>query len=226
LIVFYLCSRFLHHKKFISFINARKHVRWKSLVKGAFLWILILGLFSLPSLILDPGSFKVTFNIYSFSFLLILSILTFPIQAFFEEIFFRGYLMQGFSLIFKRAIFPLIITSLLFGLMHFFNGTNTDQSLNIVISTTIMGLMWGLVTLADNGIELAAGSHIANNLYVALIFNPEDSGLTGIPSIITSPASEPFSGILVLLLAAIIFTGVLFWNRRDDLLTALKSKRD
>ena len=35
-----------------------------------------------------------------------------------EELMFRGYLMQGFGLAFKNGIAPLIITSVLFGLMH------------------------------------------------------------------------------------------------------------
>jgi membrane protease YdiL (CAAX protease family) len=143
--------------------------------------------------------------------------LAFPVQASFEEILFRGYLMQGISLIFKKPIIPLLFTSILFGLVHFFNGSNPDQSLSIVVSTFLIGLMLGIIALADNGLETAMGVHIVNNLFVALIFNSADSGLPGLPSIITAPASNPFTGIPFLILAVVLMLLALYWNRRKEL---------
>ncbi|MBV1767256.1 MAG: CPBP family intramembrane metalloprotease, partial [Methanobacterium sp.] len=143
-----------------------------------------------------------------------MSFLTFPVQASFEEILFRGYLMQGVSLISKRPVIPLLVTSLLFGLVHFFNGSNTDQGLFIVISTFIIGFMLGTITLADNGIETATGVHIVNNLFVAIIFNSADSGLPGLPSLVTAPSSNPFTGIPFLILAVFLMIVLLFWNRK------------
>lgn len=229
-ILFYVCLRFLHHKSLLSVINTLNSLRWKMLLKGLVLWGLILFLLSLPDLIFNQGSYQVTFNSNSFLFLLILCLLAFPIQASFEEVLFRGYLMQGFSLFSKRFSnflklnqlskpwLPLLLTSLIFGAVHFFNGTNLYMDLSIVCSTFIIGLMLGVIALGDNGIETAMGVHIANNLYVSLLYNSADSGLPGLPSMVTSEASDPFAGLPFLILAAVIMIVILFWNRKDDLM--------
>jgi len=191
--------------------------RWKLLLKGLGLWFLVLFLFSLPDLIWNTSSYTVTFDLKSFLILLVLCILVFPLQASFEEIFFRGYLMQGVGLLSKKPWIPLLITSLVFGLVHVFNGTDFNMDVSIVISTFIIGIMLGIIALGDNGIEAAMGVHIANNLYVSLIYNSTDSGLAGLPSLITSQVSNPYAGIPILALAALIIIIILFWNRKDDL---------
>lgn len=229
-ILFYICLRFLHQKSLLSVINTLTSLRWKMLLKGLVLWGLILFLLSLPDLIFNQGSYQITFNSNSFLFLLILCLLAFPIQASFEEVLFRGYLMQGFSLFSKRLSnflkfsplskpwLPLLLTSLIFGAVHFFNGTNLYMDLSIVCSTFIIGLMLGVIALGDNGIETAMGVHIANNLYVSLLYNSADSGLPGLPSMVTSEASDPFTGLPFLILAAVIMIVILFWNRKDDIM--------
>ena len=63
--------------------------------------------------------------------------------------------------------------------------------------------MLGVIALGDNGIETAMGVHIANNLYVSLLYNSADSGLPGLPSVVTAEASDPFAGLPFLIVAAI-----------------------
>jgi membrane protease YdiL (CAAX protease family) len=158
---FYICLRFIHHKHLLNVINTVSGVRWNLLFKGLILWALILFIFSLPDLIINPGSYQITYNSGNFLILLVICLLVFPLQASFEEILFRGYLMQGFSLISKKPWIPLLITSVLFGIVHFFNGTSLASDLSIVASTFVVGMMLGILTLADNGIESAMGVHIA-----------------------------------------------------------------
>lgn len=217
-VFFYFCLRFLHHKRLLSIINTGSKVRWTLLLKGLGLWFLILFLFTLPDLIWNTSSYNLTFDPKSFLILLVLCILVFPLQASFEEIFFRGYLMQGVGLLSKRPWIPLLVTSLVFGSVHFFNGTNLNMDISIVISTFIIGIMLGIIALGYNGIEAAMGVHIANNLYVSLVYNSTDSGISGLPSLITAQVSNPFAGIPILTLAALIIIIILFWNRQDDLM--------
>ena len=215
--LFYICLRFLQHKHLLKIINTVSGLRWKLLFKGLILWALILFILSLPDLIFNPGSYQITYNSGSFLILLIICLLVFPIQASFEEILFRGYLMQGFSLVSKKPWVPLLITSILFGCVHIFNGTNLYTDLSIVASTFIIGMMLGVIALGDNGIETAMGVHIANNLYVALLYNSTDSGLPGLPSMVTAQAADPFSGLPLLILAALLMIAILFWNRKGDI---------
>jgi uncharacterized protein len=222
-LLFYICIRFLHKRSFSSVITSNENINFKRMMKGALLWLFILGIFSIPSLILYPGEYTLTFNPQKFGFLLILSLIVFPIQASFEEVFFRGYLMQGVGLISKRPIIPLLVTSLIFGAFHFFNATELNLQVSIVISTFFLGLMLGIIVLGENGIETAMGVHIANNLFVALLFNSKDSGLGDLPSLITTPETEPLSTVIFTIVAALILITVLFWNKKENLVRIFKS---
>jgi hypothetical protein len=225
LISLYLLARFLHHKKLISLINTGKQVRWSQIFKGGILWALLASLLTIIYMFLNPSAFKFSFNFYPFLILVIISCLCFPIQAFFEELFFRGYLMQGFGLVFKRALIPVIITSILFGVMHASSLTNLNQTLLVITSTSIMGLLYGIVTLADNGIELAAGSHIANNLLMAIFFNSGDATFSSLPSLFVS-STETVVDLIIFIIAAVLFVLILFWNRKADLRKVLYSRTD
>ena len=216
-LLFYLCIRFIHKKKFLSLINTGKNIKWNRILKGAGLWVGIMVIFTLVSLMFHESNLSLNFNPGSFLLLLILSFLVFPIQASFEEIFFRGYLMQAIGLITKKPVVPIILTSLIFGVIHFFNGTNVTTSITIVFSATILGLMLGIIVLGENGLETAMGAHIANNMYVAVVFNTSDSGLGGLPSLITTETTDPLSGIPWLILMASVMIIIIFWNKKEDL---------
>ncbi|HML04962.1 MAG TPA: CPBP family intramembrane glutamic endopeptidase [Methanobacterium sp.] len=187
------------------------------LLKGATVWLAILAIFTVISFLVDPKSYKFTFDPSTFGILLILSLITFPIQASFEELFFRGYLMQGIGVLTKKPIIPLLVTSIIFGMVHVSNGSNMTLSGFPVIEATIMGLMLGIITLGENSIETATGIHIINNLYVALIVSSEGSILGNVPSVLTAP-SDPYSSILWTTIFAIIALIVIFWGKKDKLL--------
>ncbi|MBZ2164816.1 CPBP family intramembrane glutamic endopeptidase [Methanobacterium spitsbergense] len=216
-LLFYLCVRFIHKKHFISLINTGKNIKWRRIIKGAGLWVGIMGFFTILSFIYQGGSLSFKFDFWPFIVLLFLSILIFPLQASFEEIFFRGYLMQAVGLITKKPVIPLIITTLIFGLIHFNNGTDFTMSISIVISALIIGLMLGIIVLGENGLETAMGVHIANNIYVALILNSSNSGLDGLPSLITAQSTDPLSSIPLLILMVGIMIIILFWNKKENL---------
>lgn len=131
--------------------------------------------------------------------------------------------MQGVGLISKRPIIPLMITSIIFGAFHFFNSADLNLSVFLVIYTFVLGLMLGIIVLGENGIETAMGVHIVNNLYVALIFNSTDSGLGNLPSLITVQETEPVSGLITIIAAAVILITILFWNKKENLIPIFRS---
>lgn len=221
-IFLYLCTRFLHKKEFISLINTKNKVRWNRIAKGAGAWLIIIAAFDLVSYLIDPTGFKISFNFQKFWILAILALIAFPIQASFEEVFFRGYLMQGISLIFKKPIWVLLISALTFSLLHWWNAGTVTMSISIVMSTFIIGLVLGIIVLADNGIEMAMGVHIINNIYVSVIHSSPESGLGNLPSIFISNA-DPYTSPIFLGLAAIILIYVLFINKIEDVLKIFKN---
>jgi len=216
-LLFYLCIRFIHKKDFIKLINTGKSIKWSKILKGAGLWGGILAIFTLISYIYNSNSLCFNLNLVPFIYLLIISLLVFPLQSSFEEIFFRGYLMQGFGLLSKKPIVPLILTSVIFGLAHFYNGTTLEMSITIVVSALILGLMLGIIVLGENGLETAMGVHIANNMFIAVFLNSPDSGLGNLPSLFTSPSSNSFSGIPLLIAMAALLIIILFWNKKENI---------
>ena len=214
---FYLCMRFIHRRQFISLITIKSRVNWSRMLKGAVLWFSILGILSIISFLISPGSYQWTFNPYTFGMLLILSLITFPIQASFEEVFFRGYLMQGFGLLSKKPFIPILATSFFFGVGHVMNGQGMTLSVFPLIETIIIGIALGTITLGEDGIETAIGIHIINNLYAVLIVSTPGGVFGNLPSIITNTSSSPYGDILVTTAAAIIAVIIIFWNKKDKL---------
>ncbi|MEN4019550.1 MAG: CPBP family intramembrane glutamic endopeptidase [Methanobacterium sp.] len=208
----------------MSVITTKSKINWRRVFKGAGLWVSILTLFTIIGLFIDPGSYEFTFKLEPFVILLILSLLVFPVQASFEELFFRGYLMQGFGILSKKPIIPLLATSIIFAGLHWVNFINFNFifSLVMVFNIFIIGLMYGIITLGENSIETAAGMHIAHNLYVTLIVSTPDIVFGDLPSVFSAhlplDPADLASGILWTVLMVLITLTVIFWGKKDKLM--------
>ena len=100
---------------------------------------------------------------------LVIGLALIPIQTSLEEYIFRGYLMQGFGTLFRNRWAPLVMTSLIFGSLHIFNPEVEKLGYGLLVYYIGTGLFLGILTLMDQGIELAVGFHAANNLLTALL---------------------------------------------------------
>src|SRR5690606_24823077 len=100
-----------------------------------------------------------------------------PLQTSFEEYLFRGYLMQGLGLLTKNKWFPLLFTSISFGLMHIANPEVGAYGMQVMVFYIGTGLFLGIITLMDDGLELALGFHAANNLVAAVLVTSDNSVL-------------------------------------------------
>jgi uncharacterized protein len=225
-IFLYFGVRYIHKRKFISLVNTDSRFSIRRLLKGWGIWFGLLTIGTVISLLIDPSGFKITFNPSTFSFLLILSFLVFPIQASFEELFFRGYLMQGIGLLSKKPVVPLIITSAIFSLAHYFNGGTTLMSVDIILQTLIVGLTLGIITLGENRLETAMGVHIANNMFVCLIVNNPDSLTQNLPSLFTNTAiPDPLIDSVGIGIYALVLLVVVFWGKKENLYGIFRMKK-
>ena len=77
--------------------------------------------------------------------------------------------MQGIGILCKNKWVPLIITSLLFGLLHIANPEIDKLGYILLVHYIGTGFFLGIITLMDEGLELALGFHAANNLFTALL---------------------------------------------------------
>jgi len=225
-LIFYISLRFIHQKKIISLINTDSKVDWRRIINGTVLWFAVMGLGALIFFIISPGSFEVTFNPTNFIYLLILSIIVFSIQAPLEELFFRGYLMQGIGLLSKKPIIPLIATSVLFAALHCGNGENNAMSIILVIHAFIFGITMGIIVLGENRLETAIGAHIADNIFISAIANNPDAGFGDLPSILTIHGTPNLIGDTVIyVLISIVLLIIVFWNKKDKLYNIIKESR-
>lgn len=72
-------------------------------------------------------------------------------------------------LLLKRNSTPLIITSLVFGLLHIANPEVEKLGYIILVYYIGTGFFLGITALMDEGLELSLGFHAANNLFTALL---------------------------------------------------------
>ena len=77
--------------------------------------------------------------------------------------------MQGFSFLFNSRWVALFITSIVFGSLHFSNPEVQKLGLGVMAYYIGTGLFLGILTLMDDGIELALGFHASNNIMTALL---------------------------------------------------------
>lgn len=170
LVAVLLVSKYLHKQSLTHLTTARATIDWKRFWFIFLLW----GVFSSGMVLIDyffftPEDYLLNFKLIPFIILAIIAIALVPLQTSFEEYLFRGYLMQGIGVLVKNKWVPLITTSLVFGLLHIANPEVKQLGYVIMVYYIGTGLFLGIVTLMDEGLELALGFHAANNLFTALL---------------------------------------------------------
>lgn len=165
----YALVRFFHKQSFLQLITSRNSIDWHRVFFSFSIWAGITIISTVVVYILYPEDFIVQFDWIPFLLLFVIGLLLFPFQIGSEELIFRGYLMQGFGNLAKNKWFPLLMTSLIFGLLHIANPEVDKMGYSILIYYIGTGLFLGIITLMDEGMELALGFHFANNFIAALL---------------------------------------------------------
>ena len=108
-----------------------------------------------------------------------------------------------FYSVLKRNSTPLIITSVIFGALHLAN-PEVDKLGNIIMVYYIgTGFFLGIMTLMDEGMELALGFHAGNNLIAALLVTADWTVFK--TNSILKDISEPSAGFDVIAPVLILY---------------------
>jgi membrane protease YdiL (CAAX protease family) len=173
----FLLVRVLHKRSILSLTTSRNEVDYKKILFSFGLIVLLAIVTFYASYSMDSSSILWNFNPMKFAVLFIISILLFPFQIGFEEYLFRGYLMQQIGIIAKNRWFPLLITSVMFGVFHSANPEVAKMGYGVMVFYIGTGLFLGIMTLMDESLELALGFHLGNNLMAALLITSDFSAI-------------------------------------------------
>lgn len=198
----------VHRQSITSLTTSRKKVDWGRVFFAFGLWSLITVVLTAVAYFAAPENFVVNFEPVPFFTFLILAIILIPLQTSFEEYFFRGYLMQGLGVITNSRLVPFLTTSILFGLMHAANPEVGKLGFIIMVYYIGTGFFLGILTLMDEGLELALGFHAANNLIGALLVTADWTAFQ--THSILKDISEPTAGLEIALPIFVIFPILLF----------------
>ena len=199
----FILVKYVHQRSILSLTTTRSKVDYKRVLFS----FLMISFYTIGSFFvmysIDSSNIIFQFNPVKFAMLFIISILLFPFQIALEEYLFRGYLMQQVGILVKNKWFPLILTSVLFGIAHSANpevaAIGFWQMMIFYIGT---GLLLGIMTLMDEGLELALGFHLGNNLLASLLVTADWTALQ--TDAIFKDTSEPELGAIQIILPVLI----------------------
>jgi uncharacterized protein len=141
--------------------SVQPRIRWRYLFGClAIAAVALNGVMLLSTTVGKPLSVQTQQDFWAF---LAVIVLTSPIQAVAEEIFFRGYLLQALGSLVARPWFGIIASSVVFALLH------GIQNVPLFVDRLAFGLLAGLLVWRTGGLEAGIAAHVINNVFAYLI---------------------------------------------------------
>ncbi|MGF1471220.1 MAG: type II CAAX prenyl endopeptidase Rce1 family protein [Rubrobacteraceae bacterium] len=204
----YLVVRFIHQRPFLSLVTPGPGVNWRRMAQGFGLWLAVVAVASLAGYLLDPARYTLDFEPGSFLVLLLVAGMLVPIQTSTEELLFDGFVLQGFGLFLRNIFLLAAVMGLVFIPGHLGGRESLGDFLGAGGYYFVFGGFFALITLLDNGLELALGAHAANNLFIDLLFDYETYWIS-LPAVFTVSDQEPglvvYDVLSFLIMAAVFY---------------------
>jgi uncharacterized protein len=209
----------IHQRHPRTLVTAREKISWRRVghgfVAGFVPWVLLGGL---GQYLLYPDSFSFNSDLKTFALFVPIALILTAIQTTTEELFFRGYIVQGASLIWSNRVFLAIVSAVIFTLPHATNpeaqeGSWIGMFLGLFVGT---GLLFAIVSLIDGTTELAIGAHFANNIAYFLLFNWSGSFFAAPALFSISEYHARFYDIISLVLIPVFLVIVFRVFKRDE----------
>jgi membrane protease YdiL (CAAX protease family) len=210
-----LVMAWLHRRSVLSLVSADHSIHLRRFLSGFLAWFAMLTVSQMVFYGLAPDTYQFSFEPLQWFMFLPFALLLTPIQTTAEELFFRGYLLQGLGLISRHPLFLIGVTSFLFLLPHLGNPEVHRGFVWVGLGYWVWGVFFAAITLKDDRLELAMGSHAANNLFAALFINSTDSVLPS-PAVWTVEPGDPRVSLVYQLLISAAFYYLFFGRQRKS----------
>lgn len=143
-------------------------------VGGVFLALEVLPPWVVFSELADIRPIGIWVMLWPFAFLAVL------VQVTTEEILFRGYLQQQLACLSNSRWVWMVGPSLLFGVVHYWNGNSAPEGVVYVFFATILGIACADLTARTGNLGAAIGLHQIVNIFSLMVIGVEgwpNSGL-------------------------------------------------
>lgn len=207
----FLLVRYMHERSILSLTTVRAKVDFGRV----FFAFMMITIFTVGSFLIgysvDSSELIFQFNPGKFAVLFLIGVILFPFQIGLEEYLFRGFLMQHIGVIVKNKWFPLVLTSVLFGIAHSANPEVANIGFfKMMIFYIGTGFLLGIMTLMDDGLELALGFHLGNNLVGSLLVTADWTALQ--TDAIFKSTADPTMGLVSdLLVPVLVVYPIMLW---------------
>ncbi|WP_228014681.1 CPBP family intramembrane glutamic endopeptidase [Fortiea sp. LEGE XX443] len=157
----------IHQRHPRTLVTAREKISWRRVGHGFVAWFVPFWLIAgLGQYFFYPDTFSFNFDLTTFALFVPLALIFNAIQTTTEELFFRGYIVQGASIVWSNRVFLALVPAVIFTLPHLLNPEAIAGGWLTVFFNYFLvpGLVWTVVSLIDGTTELAIGVHFANNI--------------------------------------------------------------
>ena len=182
-----LVVRALHRRPARSVFTARARFDWRRVAVGAGVWLAFTALGAF--LLIPEDALRWSFEPARFWPFAAVVLLLIPLQVAAEEVLFRGYLLQGLMRVLRHPLAALVILTALFVAPHAANPEFAHDLTRILPVYAGLGLAFGALAIADDGLELPIGVHLGNNLFATLVVNASDGAVAG-PALFETTVAE------------------------------------
>ncbi len=223
LLALWFCVKHFHGRDPITLIQGSLgRIRWGRCWLAFAFWIALSGASELFSYWMNPEGYAFAFSAWAFAKTLVVVALMIPLQIAFEELMMRGYVLQLVSHFSQRPWLGLLVSTVIFGALHFQNPEVQRFGLAATAPYYLgVGFFLGLLTILDDGLELALGIHLATNVFGSILVNFNGSALPTPSLFQASEINLPMMTVLFVVQAIVFF---LFFRRTDDVENSLEMK--
>ncbi len=198
----------LHRRPLASLWVPQGRFRWQLFFLSGGAWLGLSILVDAAQYLAGPSSYRWSFEAARFWPYMAAALLLLPVQTSAEELLFRGYLMQALGLRARRAWLPLAAPALLFALLHLPNPEVAAYGWLFTLPQYLgIGLLLGWATLRSQGLEMALGLHLANNLYSGLAVGFPQGALPS-ATLFTVENLNLMLNLILVLLAGLLYLAI------------------
>lgn len=206
-----VAMKLMHKRSIKTLITPEDKINWRKFFIGFGVYGILVLLGSVADYLAAPETFTFSFDASKFFVGLPIILILTPIQTTAEELFFRGYILQGFGRKIKNTLILSLISGFIFMVPHLMNpevyksaSMGILESISGVIYYFLVGFIFSVVTIKTNSLEVAIGAHMVNNLIGALVVGFSDS-VFQTNTIFYTTRFEPVFNLFVMIIISILF---------------------